>query len=77
MSCSPVQRVRRVTRGRMYSQFSCCGYFMNNDTVEIGGSFCANQTFVDQLVNATDPGFGRCVGPITASTDYTLNNVFT
>ena len=50
---------------------------MNNDTVEIGGSFCANQTFVDQLVNATDPGFGRCVGPITASTDYTLNNVFT
>ena len=35
----------------MYSQFSCCGYFMNNDTVEIGGSFCANQTFVDQLVH--------------------------
>ncbi|RPD65863.1 tetraspanin [Lentinus tigrinus ALCF2SS1-7] len=69
--------VSAQTRIQIQDKFSCCGYFTNNDTVEIGGSFCANQTFVDQLVNATDASFGRCVGPITASTDYTLNNVFT
>ncbi|TFK87369.1 tetraspanin [Polyporus arcularius HHB13444] len=65
------------TRIQIQDKFSCCGYFTQNDTVEIGGSFCTSQTFVDQLVNATDATFGRCVGPITASTDYTLNNIFT
>ncbi|KAI0807281.1 hypothetical protein C8Q74DRAFT_1226864 [Fomes fomentarius] len=64
--------VSRETRLAIQDKFSCCGYLTANDTVEIGG-FCANQTFVDSLVNDTS----RCVGPITASTDYTLNNIFT
>ena len=52
------------------SQFSCCGYFLTNDTAEVGG-FCANSTFIN--LNTTT----ACVGPITGFTDFTLNNVFT
>ena len=55
------------------AQFSCCGYFLANDTVEFGG-FCANQTFVETTLAAAT---NRCVTPITAFTDFTLNNVFT
>jgi hypothetical protein len=49
-------------------QFSCCGYF-GNDTLAFGG-FCTDATFAS--LNTTTP----CVGPITAATDYTLNNIF-
>ena len=60
-------------------QFQCCGYFLPNDTVEFSGSFCTNQTFVNTLVDPTgaDPDLFRCVKPITAFTDPTLNNIFT
>ncbi|KAI0713257.1 tetraspanin [Earliella scabrosa] len=70
------QALTRDKRIEIQDKFSCCGYFTQNDTVEIGGSFCANQTFVDTLVDPDDVEFGRCVGPITKSTDYTLNNIF-
>ncbi|KAI0747864.1 tetraspanin [Daedaleopsis nitida] len=69
--------VSAETRIQIQDKFSCCGYFTQNDTVEIGGSFCTNLTFVESLVNPNDTSFGRCVGPITSSTDYTLNNIFT
>ena len=49
-------------------QFQCCGYFLSNDTVENSG-FCASPA-----VNANTT---TCVGPITAFTDFTLNNIFT
>lgn len=58
-------------------QFSCCGYFTHNDTVEIGGTFCANQTFVDTLVDPNNTDTFRCVAPLTKFTDFTLNNIFT
>ena len=58
-------------------QFSCCGWFTPNDTVTLGGSFCTNLTFANSLVNPNDTDAHRCVGPITKSADYTLNNVFT
>jgi len=51
----------------------CCGYFNSTDLVEIGGNFCANQTFVSVTNNATG---NFCVGPITAFADKTLNNIF-
>ena len=61
----------------MVAQFSCCGWFTPNDTVEIGGSFCTNLTFVNSLVDPNNTDSFRCVSPITKSADYTLNNVFT
>ncbi|CAL1704024.1 unnamed protein product [Somion occarium] len=62
-------------RIQIQEKFQCCGYFLQNDTVEFTG-FCANKTFVDTLVNATDPDQFRCVRPITAFTDPMLNNIF-
>ena len=61
------------------AQFQCCGYFSPNDTSALTyGGFCANQTFIDtQLVNPNDTDAHRCVRPITAFTDFTLNNIFT
>jgi hypothetical protein len=56
-------------------KFSCCGYFMGNDTAEIGGTFCTSQDFANAL-NATNTA-NFCVTPITAKTDYTLQNTFT
>ena len=54
-------------------RFSCCGYFNATDLLVIGGSFCANQTFVDTTVNSTE---AFCVTPFTHATDYTLENTF-
>lgn len=48
---------------------------MFNDTVELQG-FCADPANADR-VNASNLDQFRCVGPITAFTDFTLNNVFT
>ena len=56
-------------------QFSCCGYFLGNDTAEIGGTFCTSQEFANSL-NATNTA-NFCVTPITQKTDYTLENTFT
>jgi len=54
-------------------KLKCCGYFNSSDIVQIGGQFCANQTFVQQTNNATG---NFCVGPITEHADVTLNNTF-
>ncbi|TCD68249.1 phospholipid scramblase 1 [Steccherinum ochraceum] len=62
-------------RVQLQNKFQCCGYFTTNDTVELTG-FCANQTFVNTLVNANDLDQFRCVRPITAFADMTLNNIF-
>lgn len=70
------QALPNATRVQIQDKFQCCGYFLNNDTVEVGQGFCANQTFVDSLVDANDTSKFRCVAPITAFTDVTLNNTF-
>jgi hypothetical protein len=57
----------------MDEQLQCCGYFGVSDA-EIGGSFCANATFVQTTI-ADDTNF--CVGPITAYSDGSLNLAFT
>lgn len=65
-----------AVRQQIQDMFHCCGYFLTNETDLAMGGFCANTTFVSAL----DPkgnGTGTCVGPITAFTDFTLNNVFT
>ncbi|KAI0822603.1 tetraspanin [Trametes gibbosa] len=67
----------RDTRIEIQDKFSCCGYFTPNDTVEIGGNFCTNQTFVNSLVDPNNTDTFRCVAPLTKFTDFTLNNVFT
>ncbi|KAI8998879.1 tetraspanin [Trametes punicea] len=67
----------RDTRIEIQDKFSCCGYFTPNDTVEIGGSFCVNQTFVNSLVDPNNTDTFRCVAPLTKFTDFTLNNIFT
>lgn len=60
----------------LQDQFKCCGYFSANDAAEIGGAFCANQTFVTITNNNATTG-SFCVTPITAFADYSLNNTFT
>jgi len=62
-----------ATRIAIQDKLSCCGYFNSTDLVEIGGSFCQNQTFVEVTNNATG---NFCVTPITAFADMTLNNIF-
>ncbi|KAI0030814.1 hypothetical protein K488DRAFT_53368 [Vararia minispora EC-137] len=62
-----------ASRVQIQDMFSCCGYFMGNDsTAVIGTGFCANATFADTLNATVSSNF--CVTPITARTDYTLNN---
>jgi hypothetical protein len=48
-------------------QLKCCGYFNFTD-LGVSAGFCSDPT---SAANATP-----CVGPITASADYTLNNIF-
>ncbi|KAI0698502.1 hypothetical protein BC835DRAFT_1268962 [Cytidiella melzeri] len=62
------------TRLDIQNKFSCCGYFEFNDTVELSSGFCAATAPQFNLSNPTE---FACVGPITAFTDFTLNNVFT
>lgn len=59
----------------LQDQFKCCGYFNAGDAAEIGGTFCADETFVTVTNNVTTGSF--CVAPITAFADYSLNNTFT
>ena len=65
--------VSSTTRIALQDHNKCCGYFNMTDLVEIGGSFCADQT----AVIAANASSSFCVTPLTAFTDVTLNNVFT
>ncbi|CCM03846.1 uncharacterized protein FIBRA_05995 [Fibroporia radiculosa] len=65
------------TRIAVQNMFQCCGYFEPNDTTVALGGFCANQTFVDSLVDAASVNTNACVGPITAVAEPTLNQIFT
>jgi len=56
-------------------KFGCCGYFLANDTAEIGGNFCTSLDFANGLNTSVLTNF--CVTPITSYADMTLNNVFT
>jgi len=47
----------------------CCGYFNSSDLLVVGG-FCVNETFANTTGNP-------CVTPLTAASDFTLNNIFT
>jgi len=58
----------------LQDQFHCCGYLSASD-FEQGGSFCQNATFAQSLNTSIPTNF--CVSPITAFTDYTLENTFT
>jgi len=60
-----------ATRIAVQDKLHCCGYFNSTDLLEIGGSFCQNQTFADSINNTF------CVGPLTAYADVTLNDIFT
>jgi hypothetical protein len=54
----------------LQDQFQCCGYFSSSDFAEVGGKFCANSTFVQNVTSF-------CVGPVTSFADTSLNDVFT
>lgn len=59
----------------LQDKFHCCGYFNASDVVEVGGAFCTSQDFANSLnVNVTT---NFCVTPVTAFTDYALENTFT
>lgn len=62
------------SRITLQDEFKCCGYFTSADA-QIGGSYCTSPSFADSLNTTVADNF--CVTPITAFTDYTLNNVFT
>jgi len=57
------------TKIAIQDMFKCCGYFNATDLVEMGGTFCADPTFVAQTESF-------CVTPITQQADNTLNPVF-
>ncbi|KAI5124082.1 hypothetical protein M0805_003909 [Coniferiporia weirii] len=63
-----------ATKILIQDKLQCCGYFNSSDLAVVGGSFCANQTFVSVTNNATG---NFCVTPITKYADYALNNIFT
>jgi len=62
-------------RTQLQDKLQCCGYFNATDLIEIGGSFCSSQDFVNNLQANVTTNF--CVTPITSFGDTTLNNVFT
>jgi len=57
------------TRIAIQDMFKCCGYYNGTDLVEMGGTFCADPTFVAQTQSF-------CVTPITLKADNTLNPIF-
>lgn len=63
------------SNGNKHKQFSCCGYFAANDTLEVGGTFCTSQDFANSLPTNNTANF--CVTPVTTFTDYALENTFT
>ncbi|KAJ7684725.1 tetraspanin [Mycena polygramma] len=58
----------------LQDEFKCCGYFTAADA-EIGGTFCTSAATAQALNTTVATNF--CVSPITAFTDYTLENTFT
>jgi len=60
-----------IHRIAIQDKLKCCGYFNSSDLVEIGGNFCVDADFVNNVNNAT------CVTPITAFADNALMDVFT
>jgi len=58
----------------LQDKFHCCGYFDPSDA-KVGGQFCTSPEFVAGLNTTVTTNF--CVGPITAFTDYALENTFT
>ncbi|KAJ7286005.1 tetraspanin Pls1 family [Mycena rebaudengoi] len=67
--------LRPQDRITLQDQFKCCGYFNKTDTFEIGGTFCTSPEFVAGLDANVTTNF--CVTPVTAFTDYALENTFT
>jgi len=57
------------TRIAIQDMFKCCGYYNGTDLVEMGGTFCADPSFVAQTESF-------CVTPITLKADDTLNPMF-
>jgi len=57
----------------LQDKLKCCGYFNSTDLAQVGGAFCANQTFIEVTNNATG---NFCVTPMTAFADMTLNLTF-
>jgi len=57
------------TRIAIQDMFKCCGYYNGTDLVEMGGTFCADPSFVAQTQSF-------CVTPITTKADTTLNPIF-
>jgi len=58
----------------LQDEFHCCGYFNSSD-FQPGGTFCTSPEFAAGLNANVTTNF--CVTPITAFTDYTLENTFT
>jgi hypothetical protein len=58
----------------LQDKFHCCGYFDSSDA-QIGGQFCTTSEFAAGLNTTITTNF--CVSPITAFTDYALENTFT
>jgi hypothetical protein len=54
----------------MQDMFSCCGWFNSTTDPFTQSNFCTQAVAANI---STTP----CVGPVTAVTDYTLNNIFT
>lgn len=61
------------TRIAIQDHFQCCGYTFSNDTSVAIGGFCSSVEFAASLQNGTQ----SCIAPLTAFSDYTLNNIFT
>jgi len=59
----------------LQDEFSCCGYFSVNDSVN-AGTFC-NSTTIQNLSLNPNVTTNFCVTKITAFTDYALENTFT
>jgi hypothetical protein len=58
-----------TTKLAIQDMFKCCGYFNGTDMVEMGGTFCADPTFVAQTQSF-------CMTPITLKANDTLNPIF-
>jgi hypothetical protein len=57
-------------QAKMQDMFSCCGWFNSTTDPFTQSNFCTQAVAAN--INTTS-----CVGPVTAVTDYTLNNIFT
>jgi hypothetical protein len=57
------------TRIAIQDMFKCCGYYNGTDLVEMGGTFCADPSFVAETKSF-------CVAPITLKANNTLNPIF-